>query len=336
MSAQSPTVVDLPCVRVIPGQNDRTVFDRDALQELAGSILEEGLIQPITVRPIGICQSCGHRVPQVGAPLNGNSCPSCGEPPVWRERYEIVAGERRFRAVNELLEWETIQGMVREMTDEQADGVMLAENLSRKDLLPIEEGNAYSKRMEAHGWSVAETARRANVSDGRVRSRLKLLKLDPTIQQLINQGDLPIGFGETMSALKVSYQRQVMAWLQKQSRRPTQSVFSAYVNQMLEEQASQTIFDLNTLIAPGVLEAIRDSEDGRLWEALPMINELPDLPVKLGGMATILDKYVVALLDADQQAAAAVVIDLWAKLQRANYATMPPLESATLERLVSQ
>ena len=50
MAAQSPTVVDLPCTLVVPGQNDRTVFDRDALQELAGSILKEGLIQPITAQ----------------------------------------------------------------------------------------------------------------------------------------------------------------------------------------------------------------------------------------------------------------------------------------------
>ena len=74
--------------RIIPGDNDRTEFDPLALQDLAGSIEQDGLQQPIVVRPIWLCDRCGHRV----ARGDFGPCPSCGGE-LWRDPYEIVAGD---------------------------------------------------------------------------------------------------------------------------------------------------------------------------------------------------------------------------------------------------
>ena len=130
------TVVErVPIDAIAPGDNDREDFDAAALQELADSIGQYGLAQPITVRPVG------------------------------RDRFQIVAGERRWRACR-LLGWPTIPALVREMDDETASGVMLLENVQRAELNPIEEARAYARRMARFGWDVDRVAAAANVAVG--------------------------------------------------------------------------------------------------------------------------------------------------------------------------
>jgi ParB/RepB/Spo0J family partition protein len=139
---------------IVAGDNDRTEFQAGELEALAQDIAAHGLAQPITVRPV-----------------SGRGRP-----------YEIVAGERRYRAHLLLQQrdpaaWHSIDALVRPMSDQAADAIMLAENLHRKDLNPLDEAKAYRKRMEKHGWSVAEVAAAAHVSAERVRNRLLLLAM---------------------------------------------------------------------------------------------------------------------------------------------------------------
>lgn len=110
-------VQNLPYAQVQPGQNDRTVFRPEELEALAASIQADGLIQPITVRP-----------------TPGG-------------RFEIVAGERRYRAIG-LLGWETVPAIVRDLTDEQASTIMLLENVHRVDIDPVDEARAYQSRID--------------------------------------------------------------------------------------------------------------------------------------------------------------------------------------------
>ena len=130
---------------IIPGDNDRTVFDSTALQQLAESIRQDGLTQPITVRPVSFCPQCSRREIQPFA---------CSCDTELQARYEIVAGERRFRACS-LLGMDEIPAIVRTLDDEQAAAIMLLENIQRVDINPIDEARAYQKRMQL-GWSLAK------------------------------------------------------------------------------------------------------------------------------------------------------------------------------------
>src|SRR5690606_24833806 len=142
-------------------KNHRTSYNEVGLQELAASIGKNGLINPITVRPVG-------------------------------EGYEVVAGHRRFLATSKYLDWETIAAYVKDLTDEQAHAIMLGENVGREDLDPIDEAAAYQDSVETYGWSIEQTAREAGTSADVVRRRLSLLKLIPQLQQIVRQGNLAL------------------------------------------------------------------------------------------------------------------------------------------------
>ena len=104
-------IANIPVSSIAAGNNDRKEFDPVKLEELAASIAAHGLAQPITVRPLsGLIPG-----------------------------FEIVAGERRFRAISRVLQWDTIPAIVRDLDDEAASAIMLAENTGRADLNPIEE-----------------------------------------------------------------------------------------------------------------------------------------------------------------------------------------------------
>lgn len=170
-------VSSLPISKIIPGDNDRTVFDAEALDKLAGSIRENGLAQPILVRPVG-------------------------------DGFQIVAGERRFRAVS-LLGWRYIDAIVKPLSDEEASVIMLTENVGRADLDPVDEAFAYQRRMQRFSWDERTVAELAGVGTDRVRKRLKLLVVREDILFLVRRGTFPIGHAEALSVLDQN--RQMMA-----------------------------------------------------------------------------------------------------------------------------
>ena len=163
------SINDISISQIIPGRNDRTIFDESGLRELADSIKEHGLIQPITIRHA----------------KDG-------------KRFEIVAGERRFRACK-LLGWQTIPAIVTALKDEDASAITLAENIARKSLDPIDEACAYQSRIESFGWSIEDLSRHAGTSTIHIQFRLKLLKLIPEIQKLIRGGDIQIGYAQILA-----------------------------------------------------------------------------------------------------------------------------------------
>ncbi len=319
--------------QIRPGDNDRTAFNQVALQELADSIAANGLAQPITVRPIYHCQHC-QRIVTATNYEPYEACDCGGTFKSWEPQYQIVAGERRFRACSQLLGWQEIPAIVRTLSDEQAAAIMLAENVHRVDLNPLDEARAYHKRMAQFDWSVAETARQANVSEGRVAARLKLLELTPEIQHLVANGHLALGFAQAMSKLDANRQRLALAWLREQSATPTLTVFQRLVNELYEQQVQEAMFDLAALFEPQVVAAVEGSENGKLHEMLPTLPGLPGLPTSLGGIGRLLDDYVAALLGAGKTQEARVMMDFWVKAMRANYAQVNAFESKTLAALV--
>lgn len=136
----------------------RKVFSDVALQELANSILEHGLMQPITVRMIG------------------NS-------------YELIAGERRLKA-SKLAGLETIPAVVVEVTTKDSAVLALIENLQRENLNFLEESQAYYNIMQDYGYTQQELANTLGKSQSTVANKLRVLKLSPQVQKLLVENNL--------------------------------------------------------------------------------------------------------------------------------------------------
>jgi ParB/RepB/Spo0J family partition protein len=222
----SHTVTHISTSQIVAGNNDRTTFDPKALAELAASIQANGLIQPITVRSI-----------------EGT------------ELYQIVAGERRFRAMDGVLGWQTVPAIVADLTDEEAAAVMLSENVSRQDIDPIDEANAYASRMKAYGWTVARCAEAAGVSEIRVQFRVKLLALRPDVQALVKTGNLQLGYAQVLASAGLDSTRQIMALAAlRDHTNPTPAWFRRLCSDLLSQQAQETMLDAPPIFG-GDLEA---------------------------------------------------------------------------------
>lgn len=216
--------IDLPLI--VPGNNDRTVFKKSKLQALADNIQANGLIQPISVR----------RLPDT-------------------ELYQIIAGERRFRACK-LAKTETISAIVFDLSDEEASILMMVENTSRKDLDSIDEAKAYQTRMDHFGWSVKDCARHAGVTPTHVSFRLKLLKLRPDLQDLCRDGNLQLGYAQTLADGNLDYNFQMVAIRQlRDNPKPTPTWFRKVVSRLLEKQAQGQLFDLPLMGGPMLEQA---------------------------------------------------------------------------------
>lgn len=207
-------ITHLALSEIIPGQNDRTRFDQTSLTELADSIEEHGLAQPITVRPLDEM-----------------------------DMYQIVCGERRYCAFK-LLGYPMIPCIIRELSDEEAAAIMLCENVARADLDPIDEARAYESRMSRFGWTAQECAQKAGVSTPRITNRLHLLRLRPDLQDLTRSGDLRIGYANIIAHADLDVNRQLIALARlRDNPAPTPAWFRREVNALLEEQAQDCLFD---------------------------------------------------------------------------------------------
>ncbi|GGL57801.1 nucleoid occlusion protein [Sporolactobacillus putidus] len=140
--------------KIIPNQyQPRSVFNEEKLQELAETIQEHGVIQPIVLRPLG-------------------------------DRFEIIAGERRWRAVSSL-GWEKIPAIVKLFDDDQTASIALIENLQREELTAIEEAMAYSRLIDIHGLTQESLAQQLGRGQSTIANKLRLLKLPTSVQSAI-------------------------------------------------------------------------------------------------------------------------------------------------------
>ncbi|MBF56971.1 ParB/RepB/Spo0J family partition protein [Halomonas sp. FeN2] len=150
----------------------------EALEELADSIRAQGVMQPIVVRPIGV------------------------------DRYEIIAGERRWRAA-QLAELDVIPAVIREVSDEVALALALIENIQRENLNAIEEAMALKRLGEEFELTQQQIADAVGKSRTQVANLLRLLALDPEVQTLLERGDLDMGHARALLTLNSTQQRQV-------------------------------------------------------------------------------------------------------------------------------
>ena len=148
----------------------RKVFEKEAIEELKASILEHGILQPIIVRKS----------------IKG---------------FEIVVGERRFRAAKEA-NLEVIPAVIRELSEQQMMELAVLENLQREDLSPIEEGHAYQLLMKKLNFTQEELAKRLGKSRPHIANHVRLLSLPPAIQEMITDGTISMGHGRALLGLK--------------------------------------------------------------------------------------------------------------------------------------
>ena len=175
------SVINLPVSKVEPRQEQpRSSFDEAALEELASSLAQYGLIQPITVRKL----ATGY--------------------------YQIIAGERRWRAAR-MAGLEEIPVRVIEADDKRAMELALVENLQREDLNPIEEARGYKTLVDEYGLTQEEASRSVGKSRPAVANALRLLDLSPPVLKFVEDGRLSAGHARALLAVRVSARQEEAA-----------------------------------------------------------------------------------------------------------------------------
>ncbi len=163
-----PQEIDTDLIQPSPFQ-PRTRFREEALEELARSIKASGIIQPLVVRPVA-------------------------------GRYQLIAGERRWRAAQRA-GLTRVSAIVRQVSDELALEMTLVENIQREDLNAIETARAFERLMEEFQLTQEAVAERTGKDRATVANAVRLLKLEPTIQEWIEEGKLSAGHGRALLAV---------------------------------------------------------------------------------------------------------------------------------------
>lgn len=179
-STPKDEILEIPIDELRPNPyQPRKTFDEEALRELADSIMEHGVFQPIIVK----------------RSIKG---------------YEIIAGERRFRA-SKMAGKSTIPAIVRDFSDEEMMEIALLENLQREDLNAIEEAMAYKTLQERLGLTQEELAKKVGKSRSHVTNILGLLRLPEEVKELVTENKLTMGHARMLSKLEDNNQIREMA-----------------------------------------------------------------------------------------------------------------------------
>ena len=169
VGSSTPTTM-APIDALVPNPNQpRKNFDKGALEELADSIRQNGILQPILVRKVG-------------------------------SDYEIVAGERRYQAAR-LAELKEVPVVIREISDDQVFQLALIENLQRSDLDPIEEAQGYRQLIDQNGLTQEQLAKAVSKSRSTITNSLRLLDLPESVQALMSTRELTAGHARAILAV---------------------------------------------------------------------------------------------------------------------------------------
>jgi ParB family transcriptional regulator, chromosome partitioning protein len=213
--------------------NPRRDFSEAQLDELAASIRERGLVQPLVVRPLG-----------------------------GGDRYEIVAGERRWRAAQRANLHE-VPVVIRALSDQEAIEIAIIENVQREDLNSIEEGEGYHALMQGHGYTQEDLAKVIGKSRSHLANTLRLLKLPQAVQDLVRRGELSAGHARALIgrpdaaalAARIVKEgltvRQVEALAQEESAKPKRKKPSKDADTRAAESELHEALGLKVEIKPG-------------------------------------------------------------------------------------
>lgn len=223
-SNTSTMVQEIPVDVIRPGKfQPRVIFDEDSLAELAASIREDGLLQPITIRPI-----IDEDDPEV--------------------KYEIIAGERRWRAFR-MLKMKAIQAIVKDLDDKQTAIASLTENLQRASLTPVEEARGYRKLIDELKMKQQDIADRVGKSRPSISNMLRLLTLNKDVLHLLETGQMDAGQARPLVVLPKEKQLEAAETVIKKGFNSRQS--ELLVKKLVEQSGQE-----------GEGE---EEEDGRKW-----------------------------------------------------------------------
>lgn len=178
-------IEQIPLTDIVPNRfQPRHTFDDQAIAELAQTIRDHGLLQPIVIREYEDHQ------------------------------YEIIAGERRFRAVS-ALGWATIPAIVETMDDHETASLALIENLQRESLSAVEEAQAYQQLMKLNQLTQTELAKGVGKSQSAIANKLRLLKLSDPVQVAISQHKISERHGRALLPLNAEQQKTVLQQIEE-------------------------------------------------------------------------------------------------------------------------
>ncbi|MBZ0335348.1 putative chromosome-partitioning protein ParB [Marinobacter sp. JH2] len=221
---------DIPVDLIQRGRyQPRRDMDPAALQELADSIRQQGVMQPVVVRPIA----------------DG--------------RYELIAGERRWRAT-QLAELDSIPAIIREVPDEAAIAMALIENIQRENLNPIEEAFALQRLQDEFGLTQAQVAEAVGKSRTTITNLLRLIGLTEDVRTMLEHGDLEMGHGRAMLTLPPEQQMQAARQVVAKSLSVRQT--EALVRRLQQETPAEKDADKKAL-DPNI-RALQDDLSDRL------------------------------------------------------------------------
>ena len=165
-AVQKGAVMEVLLDDITPNPNQpRRLFRQGEIEELAASIKEKGVLQPLLLR----------------------NCP-----PGTKHKYEIIAGERRWRAAREA-GIRQVPAIIKSYSDNETLEVALIENIQREDLSPIEEASAYKKLMEAFGYTYEAIAEKVSKSRSHIMNLIRLLNLPEEVKRMVDEGTLSMG-----------------------------------------------------------------------------------------------------------------------------------------------
>lgn len=178
--AKEKKIEEIKLSQIKPNQfQPRKYFTDESIAELAQTLSEHGLLQPIVVRVAG------------------------------KDQYEIIAGERRFRAATSL-NWEKIPAIIEEMDDQKTASLALIENLQRENLNPIDEAKAYLELMDLNKLKQTELASEVGKSQSYIANKVRLLKLGEQAQEALLQGTITQRHGRELLKLEGAEQDKVL------------------------------------------------------------------------------------------------------------------------------
>lgn len=237
----------VPCelIDVRPGGQDRKVFDPAHVAALAASIAADGCLSHPHLRPVG-------------------------------DRFEIILGECRIRAMRDVLGWVEIPAWVEDVDDRTASRRMLVENVNRADLDPMAEARAYQDRVDRFDVTPVTIAAECGIPVARVRDRLKLLALSDHVAHFVETKQLPVGHAQAM--VRLDKPRQALALQAFQDGAASVGMFREVCSRLLDEQAAEEatgMFDAGTFlqnpewqaevaayVAPPAVEVVREQAYG--------------------------------------------------------------------------
>ena len=295
--SSQPELKKVRIAQIVFGLNARKRFAEGPLQDLAASIKQHGLLEPVIVRKMD----------------DGSG-------------YQLLAGERRVRATM-LNDAKTVLALVKVMTDADAKAAMLTENIQREDFAPSEEAQGFQDYMEAFDVTVDELATAMGKTVDYVNRRLSLLNLPDNLMEMVDLKQFPIGHAELITDLEPPYQ-QLAAGTYEKSNGLSHEKFKDVVTEIREQQTAEQstpLFDLEAYWdEQAVTLADKPLRGKEAYVPVPTDANLPQVEwTNKDSNSQVIMNYIQALVEAGKVSEASAIGNLFTTLVHSNGMSVP-------------